>query len=77
MIKFDGLKATVAHKYGHYSIHFHDLGIVYTKNPYVLLILSTYGNEDYKIQLNEISNKIYNFHRYYQSYKESLCQDHL
>ncbi len=77
MIKYPELDVEVAHKYGHYLYYFHDLGIVYDKKPYVVAILTTYGQIDYQSKINNISQKINEFHQFYQNYIENMCKSNL
>ena len=57
------VSATFAHKYGHQGIVFHDVGIVLDSKPYIIVILSngTYVNR--KDIFQDISKKIYEFHK--------------
>lgn len=61
-ISFNGMP-TFAHKYGHQGIVFHDVGIVLDSKPYIIVILSngTYVNR--KDIFQDISKKIYEFHK--------------
>ena len=50
------------HKYGYYSVYYHDVGIVLDKNPYIVVILSEEATHDFKI-ITDLSEKIYELHK--------------
>ncbi len=66
---------TVAHKYGYYQDNFHDIGIVYDEHPYTISVLTKYGNNDYKLKINEISLKIKELHNEFWKFKEIYCHN--
>ncbi len=51
------------HKYGYYGKYYHDVGIFFDDEPYVLVILTEHGNNDEKDVINDISNLMYKYHR--------------
>lgn len=55
---FDGIPTTM-HKYGYYGDYFHNVGIVYSDNPYLVVILTKHGNRGYKNVVQDLSKKIY------------------
>lgn len=61
----------VGHKYGHYSSSYHNLGIVYADNPYIIIVLTNEG-ENHTL-VNNISKKIYDLHLKYYSNREQIC----
>lgn len=65
---------SVAHKYGYYQEKFHDIGIVYDEYPYVISVLTKYGNNDYASKINEISNKINELHNEFWNSKKEYCE---
>ncbi len=73
-LKYDGLNLPVAHKYGEYESYFHDIGIVYDENPYVIAILTTHGNDNYFSVVNDISKKIKDLHDQFKQYRQAKCQ---
>lgn len=67
----------VAHKWGWHSIYFHDIGIIFEDNPYTLSILTTYGKDDYKTIVNDISKKINELHHLFYSERENKCHQEI
>lgn len=59
---FDGIPTTM-HKYGYYGSYFHDVGIVYSDNPYLVVILTKHGNGDFKSVVQDLSKKIYELNK--------------
>ena len=57
-LAFDGAPQIV-HKYGYYADVFHDVGIVYDKSPYVVIILTQEGYDNYSEIISDLSQKIY------------------
>lgn len=51
------------HKYGYYGKYYHDVGIFFDDEPYVLVILTEHGNNNEKDVINDISNLMYKYHR--------------
>ena len=58
---FDG-SPEIMHKYGYYASYFHDVGIVFDDQPYIIAILSLEGNNNYKSVIRDISKKVYELH---------------
>ncbi len=75
MLKYEGLKEKVGHKYGEYEEYFHDIGIVYDKNPYLVAILTTHGHDDYSSIVGEISKKINELHQSFKNYRQEKCEE--
>ena len=50
----------VAHKIGNYSSYIHDVGIIYTNNPYILCIMTNNLNNAY-IKIADISKIVYEY----------------
>lgn len=61
------------HKYGNFEMFFHDIGISKTKEPYILIILTKYGNKEKEKIINDISKKIYEFHNDLKQIKKEEC----
>lgn len=59
---FDGIPTTM-HKYGYYGDYFHNVGIVYSDSPYLVVILTKHGNNNYKGVIKDLSMKIYDLNR--------------
>ena len=62
---FNSLKINdnvVMHKYGYWDSIYHDCGIIFDKEPYILIVLTTHGLDNYQSIVNDISNLIYNYH---------------
>lgn len=66
---------TFLHKYGYYDASYHDIGIYDDENnPYLLAVLTLYGNGDYSTKVNNISKQIYEIYNKNISLKEEYCQ---
>lgn len=59
-IHIDGI--TNMHKYGYYDKYYHDVGIFFDNEPYILIILTEHGYNDTKTIINNISNFMYRYH---------------
>lgn len=62
-LKIDGV--TVMHKYGYNGEFYHDAGIVLDERPYIIIVLTKHGNDDYGKVIADISELIYNYHGMY------------
>lgn len=60
-LTFEG-SPKIMHKYGETKPFFHDVGVVLDKSPYIIVILTNEGNNDYKKIIQNISKKVYEFH---------------
>lgn len=66
------------HKYGYYASSFHDIGIYVSDEPYIVVILTLYGNlgkDVFGSKVNEISKKIYEIYSENQTLKENYCSN--
>lgn len=66
------------HKYGYYASSFHDIGIYDSDDPYIVVILTLYGNLGQNVfgsKVNEISKKIYEIYNKNQTLKENYCNN--
>ncbi len=61
------------HKYGNYDIFFHDIGILDSKDPYMVVVLTKYGKNNKEKVINDISKQIYDLHTYYINKKIEIC----
>ena len=64
-----------ANKGGWSGTAFHDVAIVFDKNPYILVVMSNLGEGSYKYLFNETSKLVGELHEEYWKYKEQLCSN--
>lgn len=70
----NGGKYKIANKSGWANDVIHDAGIVFADNPYIIVALSTLGNDDsYQDYFNDISDLTLQLHLEYWKYKMQLC----
>ena len=50
------------HKYGYYAQYYHDVGIIFDTNPYIIIILTNHGNDNKKEIINDLSKLMYKYH---------------
>ena len=62
-----------AHKYGEYKPNYHDIGIVYDENPYLVAVLTTEGYGDYEGKVKDISSHVYKFHSIFWENRKGIC----
>ena len=72
-LKFEDLGIEAAHKFGEYAPYYHDIGIVYDENPYVIAILTSEKSGDYQSKIKDINKRVYDLHKLYYSNRESFC----
>ncbi len=71
-----GKKYNVANKSGWGDGVIHDVSIVFADNPYILVALSTLGDDDnYQDYFNSVSSLAYQLHHEYWKYKMELCSN--
>lgn len=63
----------VIHKYGYYNSYFHDIGIAEDNDPYIIIVLTNYGFNNFEVIVNNISKKINELHEYYHTKKNNDC----
>ena len=68
-LNFDNIK--FGHKYGSHSYFFHDVGIYFSDNPYLIAVLTT--SDSKKSIVTEISRKVYNIHTTLLEEKNNYC----
>lgn len=61
-LRFDGIPTTM-HKYGRQSQYYHDVGLIFSKQPYIVVILTKHGNSNFKTIIKDLSEKIYAYNR--------------
>jgi hypothetical protein len=61
-MQFEGIPTTM-HKYGWYGNFYHDVGIVYSDKPYLVVILTKHGAGNYKQIAKDLSQKIYELNK--------------
>jgi len=64
----------VANKYGMYKKYYHNIGIMYDKNPYIVSITTLEGLKDREKVINDISSKIFELHNTFYKNRESVCK---
>lgn len=62
------------HKYGEYENYYHEIGIVYDENPYIIAILTTEGRAQFEKIIKDINVKIYELNNLYNSNRENICR---
>ena len=72
-LKLEGIDA--ATKYGEYSEFYHNIGIVFADNPYILVVLTREGKKNYESIIQDISSKIYELHQLYYANREKVCKE--
>ena len=60
------------HKYGSWDIYFHDVGIYFGKEPYLIAVLTT--SDKNKKVVTEISKKVYDIHTNLVTSKDKYCK---
>ena len=61
------------HKYGSYSTYYHDVGIYFSDNSYLIAVLT--NSDSNKSVVTEISKKVYNIHQKLLKEKNNYCQN--
>lgn len=74
-LKFDNVN--ILHKYGYYDMYYHDIGIYDSDNPYLIAILTLYGNSNYQGKVKALSKGIYEIYSKNLEEKESICKKYL
>jgi len=52
----------IMHKYGHWEPVYHNSGIVLDENPYIIVILTQEGYNNYQTIIKTLSQLVYNYH---------------
>ena len=60
-IKIDGI--TTMHKHGYYDQWYHDAGIVFDAEPYVVVILTNHGKGNRYEVIHSLTNLVYKYHK--------------
>ncbi len=66
------LNIDAAVKYGEYPPYYHENGIVFSQNPYLISILSTIGNNEKAFR--EINKNIYELNNTFYTERENRCK---
>ncbi len=69
-----GTKKDVAHKYGWNNKFVNDMGIVFDDNPYIIVITSTLGDENWSNIFQEIAKRVDGIHENYWQELKTSCQ---
>lgn len=70
----------IYHKYGMYDVSFHDIGIYDSDNPYIIVVLTLYGNLGQDVfgpKVQNISRKVYEIYSKNLELKEEYCQSNV
>ena len=54
---------TTMHKYGYAAGWFHDVGIIFDENPYIVIVLTKEANNNYKKIINDLSIRVNALHK--------------
>lgn len=65
----------VANKSGWSGTAIHDIAIIFTDNPYIVVALSNTGESDYVNYFNTANELAYNLHEAYWKYKMTTCNN--
>ena len=71
-LNFPDLKIEAATKYGEYPAYYHENGIVFDKNPYLLSILSNKSNNEKFFR--SVSKQFYELHTTFYNERENRCK---
>lgn len=74
-LNIESENVSAIHKYGEYENYYHDIGIVYADNPYIIAILSTEGYSKYEEMIKDINSKIFELNKLYISNREKVCHN--
>lgn len=69
------MEIAAAHKYGQYQGIYHDIGIVYSENPYIVTILTEHGKADFVSIIKDINGRIYQLHELYNNNRVTYCEN--
>ena len=72
-LSLDDYGIQAAHKYGEYSPNYHDYGIVYSKHPYIVAILTGEYGKSMISNIKNINEKVYQLHLSYYQNREKIC----
>ena len=71
-LNFKSENIQAATKYGEYPPSYHENGIVFASNPYLISILTNIGNNEKAIR--EINTKVYELHKAFYAIRENKCK---
>lgn len=72
-LALNGISA--ATKYGEYDYFYHNIGIVYDTNPYMIAILTKEKSGDFRSKVSDINAKVYELHNTYKTIKKNYCEN--
>ena len=72
-LKLETVNIEAATKYGYYGSYFHNIGIILDKQPYLVVILTKEGKNDFDAKIRDINMQIYKLHKIYQDQKKEQC----
>lgn len=74
-LEIPDLNIIAGHKYGYYGNNYHEIGIVYDDNPYVIAILTLEGNQHNVEEIvKDINQKVFELHRLFNEKKVKICK---
>ena len=72
-LNFDDV--VLGHKYGSYNVYFHDVGIYFSGEPYLIAVLTT--SDKNKSVVTNVSKKVYNIHNELIKSKTEYCNNQI
>jgi len=72
-LKFEDLGINALVKYGNYDIFYHNIGVVDSTHPYLLVILTKIGQNNGREVMPVIRDKVMEIHNLYYSNRQSQC----
>lgn len=63
-----------ATKYGEYSYYYHNIGIVYEENPYIIAILTTEHSGNFEDKIRDINMRASALHNMYYNNRKNRCK---
>ena len=65
----------IASKSGWSGSSLHEMSIIFTNNPYILIGLTNLGDKEYQSYFTTVNDLAYKLHTEYWKYKMNKCQD--
>lgn len=77
-LEISELNIIAGHKYGYYGSNYHEIGIVYDDNPYVIAILTLEGSKHNVDEIiSDINQKVYELHKLFNEKKVKICKSEI